>query len=78
MTKQLFRGGKCIIRRFGNYVNTVDNTELAIRTFLLKNCPPNWDYQNENELRPAKIPNTFRTRDILKIAKEKKFTFEVI
>lgn len=78
MAKSLFTGGRVLVRRFGNPVIEIDNTETAVRSFLLKNCPPNWDYTNEDEIRPARIPETTETKELLKIAEEKKFTFDFL
>lgn len=77
MKQKLFQGGDCTIRRFGNYVNTVANTEFDIRTFITKNVPPMWDFLDDEEYHPAKLPDTLLTGELMKIAEEQGYTFEV-
>lgn len=77
MAKKLFEGGMVVIRRFGTYVNTVLNNEESVRKFLFDNCPPNWDYSDEDARAPKVIPARTSTENLLLIAKEKGFTLDL-
>ena len=60
----------CTVRRFGHYVNTIEDSDEAVRAFILKNVPP------LNFTETGKIPETISFFRLLQIAKKQNYTFE--
>lgn len=67
---------RIVVRRYGNYVCELENTQGAVKDFLLKNMAPTEDTPTDNT--GCRISEYIGFITLIRAAKRANFTFELI